>query len=129
MTIYNKLVDLRKNSYSPYSNFRVTSIVITKDGKEFNGVNIENAAYPVTVCGERVAMFGAYANGVKKEDIKELHLLTDSKGYGTPCGVCRQVMNELMNKDANVFIWKEGGEVVVKTVEELLPFAFGSENL
>lgn len=127
--IFKKLVELKNNSYSPYSKFRVSSIVILKDGTEFNGVNIENASYPATVCAERSAMFSVYSNGYKKEDIKELHLLTDSKGYGTPCGICRQVMSELLDLQTKIYIWKDDGQVLIKTVTELLPFEFGMENL
>ena len=64
-----KTFELLKNSYSPYSNFKVASSVITKDNKFFGGVNIENASYGLTMCAERSAIFNAISNGIKKEEI------------------------------------------------------------
>ena len=67
-----KLLRLLNNSYSPYSHFRVAAIVVTKDGQEFSGVNIENASYGATICAERVAITNAIANGVKKCDFRDM---------------------------------------------------------
>ena len=66
---------LLKNSYSPYSGFRVASICVMKDGKSFGGVNVENASYGATVCAERIAIFNAISAGYKKGDFKELHIM------------------------------------------------------
>lgn len=124
-----KLVDLKKKSYSPYSNFSVSAIVVTKDGKEFTGVNIENAAYGSSMCAERVALFKAFSEGYRKEDIKELHLAGDAPKYTMPCGACRQVMSELMDLKSNVICYDPKGNTSTHTVDELLPFSFTSEDL
>ena len=63
-----QLINLLKNSYSPYSNFRVASIAVMKDGKQFKGVNVENASYGACICAERSAIVSAISNGYKKHD-------------------------------------------------------------
>ena len=62
----DKLIKLLNNSYSPYSNFRVASIVVMNDGKEFSGVNVENASYGATICAERSAILSAISAGYKR---------------------------------------------------------------
>ena len=91
-----KLLELANNSYSPYSHFRVATIVVMKDGTEFKGVNVENAAYGSGICSERSAILAAISNGYKKGDFKELHCMcADSKRVSTSCFGCRQVISEL----------------------------------
>ena len=94
-----KLEKLLNNSYAKYSKFRVSCICVMNDGKEFNGVNVENASYGATICAERVAITSAIANGYKKGDFKELHIMVDSDKIGTPCFICRQVISEFFNLD------------------------------
>ena len=65
-----KLIKLFENSYSPYSKFRVASIVVMKDGKEFSGVNVENASYGAAICAERSAIVNAISAGYKRYDFK-----------------------------------------------------------
>ena len=74
-----KLVSLLKNSYSPYSHFRVAAIVIMKDGREFHGVNVENASYGATICAERSAILSAISAGYKKGDFQELYVMCDNE--------------------------------------------------
>ena len=125
-----KLLELGKNSYSPYSHFRVASIVVMKDGTEFKGVNVENASYGAAVCSERVAIFSAIANGYTKGDFKELHIMClDSNRISTSCFVCRQVISELFDKDVPITFYSPTGETKVYTVEELCPYPFSSEDL
>ncbi len=124
------LKEAQSMSIAPYSKFRVGAVVLTKDLKYHLGFNIENASYPATVCAERVALFSTYAQGYKKDDIISLGCITDSKNVGTCCGVCRQVMSELMPSHAPVYIFSSGFKDMLKTtVCELLPFAFTSEDL
>ena len=68
-----KLIKLLDNSYSPYSNFKVAAILITKDGKEFYGVNVENASYGASICAERSAIVSAISNGYKKYDFENIY--------------------------------------------------------
>ncbi len=125
----DKLLDLQKNSYSPYSNFAVSAIAIMKDGKEFNGVNVENAAYGAAICAERSAILSAISNGYKKGDFKEINIMTSSTGIGTPCFQCRQVISELFAKDSIVRCYSKNGEYKEFTVEELCPYPFGEDDL
>ena len=125
-----KLMKLAENSYSPYSHFRVATIVIMKDGREFQGVNVENAAYGSSICSERSAILAAISNGYTKGDFKELHCLcADSDRVSTSCFACRQVISELFDKDANCYFYANTGEVNKYTVRELCPYPFEEDDL
>ena len=80
-------VEMRKRSYNPYSHYAVGAALLTKSGKIFTGCNIENAAYPVTICAERTAMFKAVSEGSR--DFEAIAIATED-GLGYPCGSCRQ---------------------------------------
>lgn len=116
------------NAYAPYSNYHVGACVLTKNQETYIGANIENASYGATNCGERSAMFAAYSNGVRKEDIEAIAIVTDGDILAGPCGICRQVLSELMPMDAPIYL-SNGKESSVKTMRELLPFNFSSEDL
>ena len=125
-----ELLELGKNSYSPYSHYRVAAIAIMKDGKKFNGVNVENASYGACVCAERIAIFNAITAGYKKGDFKELHIMClDSKQISTSCFACRQVISELFDKKAQVICYSNKGETKIFTVEELCPYPFDEDDL
>ena len=117
-----------ENAYAPYSHYRVGACVLCKDGKTFKGVNIENASYGATNCGERTAIFTAYANGYRKDDIKAIAIVSNGKRIGTPCGICRQVLSELMPKDAPIIL-SNGKDEMITNIAELLPYDFGEEDL
>ena len=124
------LLKAQSNSYSPYSNFRVGAVIMTRDNHYHLGFNIENSAYGESMCAERVAIYHTYALGYKKDDIVSLSLITDSKEIGSPCGACRQVMSELLNDSVRVHIFNQDLKKELNTsVYELLPFAFSKENL
>ena len=126
----DKLMKLAENSYSPYSHFRVATIVVMKDRKEFVGVNVENAAYGSGICSERSAILSAISSGYKKGDFKELHCLcADSNRVSTSCFACRQVISELFDKDVPLFFYSNSGKSKVYTVEELCPYPFEEEDL
>ncbi len=116
------------NAYAPYSNYHVGACVLTKDGHTFLGANIENASYGATNCGERSAIFAAYSNGYRKEDIEALAIVTDGDILAGPCGICRQVLSELL-EDNTPIVLSNGKETDVKTIDELLPMRFTSEDL
>lgn len=124
-----KLKQLQKNSYSPYSNFKVSAIVVMNDGKEFSGVNVENASYGAAICAERSAIVSAVSSGYTKGSFKELHVMVGSGEIGMPCFICRQVISEMFPKDALVYCYSTKGEVLKYTVEEICPYPFGSEDL
>ena len=127
--MFNKLVELRNNSYAPYSNFRVSAILVTKDGKEFKGVNVENASYGATICAERSAIVSAISAGYKKGDFKEIHILTSSKKISVCCFVCRQVIAELCDKDMLIYCYDSNGNSKMFVVRELCPYLFDEEDL
>lgn len=125
--IYLKLKEIQKNAYVPYSNFRVASIC--KVGNEFfYGVNIENSAYPVTICGERSAICAAISKGHKKID--EVYLITDSTEIGTPCGLCRQFMSEFMPDDnQKITVFNANGDYRIYEIKDLLLDRFTKKDL
>jgi cytidine deaminase len=120
-------IDAKEKSYSPYSNFRVGAALLTKDGKVFQGANIENAAYGVTICAERTAAFAAKLDGY--DEFSTIAVTSDSNDYIPPCGSCRQVLLELCGEDLNVLITNGNGDVKSVSLKELLPFSFGDKNL
>ena len=125
-----KLKEVAKNSYSPYSNYRVATIVVMKDGKEFQGVNVESANYASSICSERSAILSAISNGYKKGDFKELHCLCiDSNRVSTSCFACRQVINELFDRDTPIYFYSNNGDCKKYTVEELCPYPFTGDDL
>ena len=123
------LVDLantaRERAYVPYSKYPVGSSLRTKSGRIFTGVNIENAAYPQTMCAERVAMFKAVSEGEKEFEV--ITVVTDNGG--SPCGGCRQVMAEFGLDTIVILSDGEGHIVEETTVKNLLPGAFTPEQL
>jgi cytidine deaminase len=116
---------VRKWAYTPYSNYQVGAAVLTDSGRIYDGVNIENAAFPVTVCAERTAIFKAVSNGERK--FKAIAIVT--KDGGMPCGSCRQVMAEF-SPEMLVIVADENGKIIAeKKLSDLLPGAFGADNL
>ena len=124
-----KLIKLLENSYSPYSKFRVSSIVVMKDGEEFSGVNVENASYGATICAERNAIIQAIAHGYKKGDFEKIYVMCDNDKIGMSCMLCRQVMIELCDKNMEVIEMNPNGDTEIHTVEELCPYPFTEEDL
>lgn len=125
----DKLIKLLNNSYSPYSKFRVATIVVMKDGKEFNGVNVENASYGAAICAERSAIVSAISAGYKKYDFKEIHVMCDSEKISSSCFICRQVITEFFEKQSKVVFYNNKGETIELTVEDICPYPFDSEDL
>ena len=124
-----KLINLQKNSYSPYSGFRVASICLMKDGKTFGGVNVENASYGATICAERVAITTAIANGYKKGDFSKLYVMCDSERVSSSCFLCRQMINEFYDRDSEVIFFSNDGDRQSYLVKDLCPYPFGSSDL
>lgn len=116
------------NAYAPYSNYHVGACVVTKDGSTFLGANIENASFGATNCGERSAIFAAYSNGYRKEDIEAIAIVTDGHRIGAPCGICRQVLSELLTDQTPIYL-SNGIDTVEKTIDDLLPMRFTQEDV
>ena len=114
-----------KHAYAPYSNYPVGAALRTKTGRVFTGVNVENAAYPQTMCAERVAIFKAVSEGEKEFEV--ITIVTDNGG--SPCGGCRQVMAEF-GLDTLVILADGTGKLTKETtVRNLLPDAFTPDRL
>jgi cytidine deaminase len=118
-------IEARRRAYAPYSNYPVGAALRTKSGKVFTGVNVENAAYPATICAERTAVFKAVSEGEREFEV----IAVVTANGGTPCGSCRQVLAEF-GLDTLVLIADGEGKLVQETtVKDLLPGAFTPEHL
>ncbi len=130
---YQKLIELakdaRKLAYTPYSHFPVGAALLTKDDKVYVGANIENASYPLCMCAERNAIYRSYLDGVRKDDIVAIVIVADTPNPCSPCGACRQVMSELLNKDTDVIMTNLNDNTQIVKVKDILPFAFSEEDL
>ena len=85
-------------------------------------------SYGATNCGERSAIFGAYSYGYRKDDIEVLAIVTDGGRIGAPCGICRQVLSELLNEDTPIVL-SNGIDMQITNIKELLPFSFSKDDL
>jgi len=118
-------VEAWEKAYAPYSNYSVGSALLTKSGEIFSGANIENAVYPLTICGERVAIFNAVSKGYTSFEA----IAVVTRNGGTPCGSCRQVMAEF-GMETLVLIANSDGEILQSLkVKDLLPSAFSDADL
>ena len=123
------LIDLaseaRRRAYAPYSNYQVGAALRTRSGRIFTGCNVENAAYPTSMCAERIAIFKAVSEGEMEFDV----IAVVTSNGGTPCGGCRQVLAEF-GLDTQVLIANDKGRLVQETtVAGLLPGAFIPKDL
>jgi len=115
----------RSRAYAPYSNYQVGAALLTKNGQIFIGVNVENAAYPDSICAERSAVFSAVSAGEREFEA----IAVATRNGGTPCGSCRQVLSEF-GLDIVVLLTDENENLLQeKTVRELLPGAFLPQDL
>ncbi|MGB9813323.1 MAG: cytidine deaminase [Thermovenabulum sp.] len=112
----------KNNAYAPYSKFKVGAAVSTKNGKVYNGCNIENASFGLTVCAERVALFKAYSEGEREIDV--IAVTADVDEPVSPCGACRQVILELAKGARILLSNKDGSKILATKPEELLPYGF-----
>jgi len=119
--LYEQALDVHANAYAPYSGFRVSAALRSKDGRTFVGVNVENASFPVTICAERGALMAAVAAGAR--DFAAIAVVTDAKDPAAPCGLCRQMLAEF-GLDLRVMLAGRDGPNTVVTLRELLPRAF-----
>ncbi len=123
------LIDLaneaRRRAYAPYSKYSVGAALRTKTGRVYTGVNVENAAYPVSICAERVAVFKAVSEG--EHEFEVIAVVTDNGG--SPCGSCRQVLAEFGLSTLVLIADGEGRLVKETSVGDLLPEAFQPRHL
>ncbi|RZT22314.1 MULTISPECIES: cytidine deaminase [Fictibacillus] len=117
----------REKAYVPYSKFQVGAALLSSEGKVYHGANIENAAYSLTCCAERTALFKAYTEG--DTTFTAIAVVADTKRPVPPCGACRQVISELCPPDMPVYLTNLHGDVQEIAVKDLLPGAFSPEDL
>ena len=114
--LYARAVAISERAYAPYSNFHVGAAVRARDGRVFEGVNVENAAYPLGICAERTALAVAVVEGYKPGELEEIAITAP------PCGGCRQWIHEFRLE--RVTFKNDAGELVTRTPAELLPETF-----
>ena len=122
-------LDARNRSYSPYSNFAVGAALLCQDGSVYIGANVENASYPLCMCAERNALYGAMMDGKQRDDFVALAIVADTEDACSPCGACRQVLSELFPSNAPIYMANLRGNMKIATIAELLPFAFDGDDL
>jgi cytidine deaminase len=126
MNLIEYAKEASKNSYSPYSNFKVGAALLTKSGKLYKGCNVENSAYSPSCCAERTAFLKAISEGEKEFDSIAIVGGKDDLPC-LPCGVCRQFMSEFCDKDFKIYV-NNNEEIKMYTLEELLPHSFELEK-
>jgi cytidine deaminase len=125
--LINSALNARRNSYSPYSNFKVGAALLTADGKTYTGTNIENATYGATVCAERTAFFKAVSEG--ERNFTAIAVAANGEGYCYPCGICLQVMAEFCGADNfEVITVKTADDYKIYKLKDLLPHGFSLKN-
>lgn len=118
-------MDAYKNSYAPYSDYGVGAALLTATGSIYQGCNVENASYGLSICAERNAIFAAVANG--ERDFMAMAIAATGECRPLPCGACRQVLSEFCGPEFPVFVVDGNGAAQRFTLAELIPHAFGSD--
>lgn len=111
--LYERAVTVANRAYAPYSHYLVGAVVLARDGRTFEGVNVENAAYPLGVCAEKTAIVSAVVAGCRPGDLEVIGITA------SPCGGCRQWLHEFRLE--RVTFRNDAGEVVTYAPPELLP--------
>lgn len=130
-TLIQEAINMLPKAYAPYSNFHVGAALLTKTGKIYRGVNIENASYGLCNCAERTAIFSAVKEG--ERDFDAICIVGGPKGeiedFCPPCGACRQVMSEFCKNDFSIILARSVEDYELHTLGELFPLSFNSDNL
>jgi cytidine deaminase len=119
--------EARDRAYAPYSGFRVGAGVLADDGRTFSAPNVENASYGMSLCAERGAVHKAVSEGAGR--LEAVAVVSSGEGHTWPCGACRQVLYEFGRGELVVISEAPGGELEEHTLAELLPNAFGPDDL
>ena len=125
--LFDAAKTIQARAYVPYSCFRVGAAILTPEGQVFSGCNVENAAYPQGACAETGAISAMIAGGGTR--IAAILVVGDGEALVTPCGGCRQRIREFASPDAPIHVAGPEGVRRSFTLEELLPWSFGLENL
>jgi cytidine deaminase len=125
--LFKAASEAQARAYAPYSRFRVGAAVLSESGAVYAGCNVENAAYPIGTCAEAAAIAAMVAAGDTR--ITAILVVGDGAALVTPCGACRQRIRELAAHDTPVHVAGAGGVRKSFRLADLLPFAFGPDNL
>jgi cytidine deaminase len=124
-----KAIEAMNHSYSPYSNRQVGAAILLSNGKEYTGCNIENSSFGATVCAERVAVWKAVSENGGDIKIVAVAVATEASPPWSPCGLCRQVINEFVDKNCAITLVNKSGESITHTHQDLLPHGFDRSAL
>lgn len=121
--LMNKAKEISKNSYSPFSRFAVGAAVLTPDGNIYQGCNVENSSFGLTICAERCAIFKAVSEG--QRIITAIAIYSPNSDSCYPCGACRQVMYEFQSDDEEIEVITENmGQLEINKLSYFLPCGF-----
>lgn len=118
-------LEVRQRAYAVYSHYHVGAALLSKDGQVFTGCNIENAAYPAGICAERTALVKAVSEGVREF----LAVVVATDNGGSPCGICRQMLNEFAPEIWVILVDEHGQISLEQPLNELLPHSFSPSHL
>ena len=125
--LFKAAKEVREKAHVPYSKFKVGAAFLTESNDIISGCNVENAAYPQTQCAEATAIGNLISQGHKS--IKEIVIIGSGKLLCSPCGGCRQRIREFANLEVKIHMCNTSRHLKTSTLEELLPYSFGPENL
>lgn len=116
-----------EQAYAPYSTFHVGVCLESESGQLFSGCNIENASYSLTLCAESTAIAAMISAGDKT--IRRLVIVSSGADFCSPCGACRQRLLEFAAEPMEIYLFNPAGELRTHTLQELLPYTFGKNDL
>lgn len=122
-----RLAAIRKKAYAPYSNFHVAAIIVSNSGQFYEGCNVENASYSLTLCAEASAIAQMIVAG--EREIESVWLQSSGKQVCAPCGACRQQIFEFANQSTTVYLCDEFSMVRQVSIGEILPLSFDKSLL
>jgi cytidine deaminase len=128
-SLKKKAIQAMQNSYSPYSQRQVGAVIQLTNGKEFTGCNIENSSFGATVCAERVAVWKAVSEEGPNIQIAAVYVATEASPPWSPCGLCRQVINEFVAKKCEIHLVNVAGDHIEHLHHDLLPHGFDRSAL
>ena len=127
--LFEKALESYYKAYAPYSKFSVGAAILADDGNIITGCNVEIASYGLTICAERNAIFNAYNQGYRKENLVKILITGNTPKPISPCGACRQVISELLSDNAVVILTNINGDMIEFTKDGLLPYGFTEGDL
>lgn len=119
-----KAKEARLKAYAPYSKFLVGAAALMNDGSYVLGCNVENVSYGLSNCAERTCLFSMIAQGLSPKDVKMFCIIGSTNEPISPCGACRQVMDELLLPETPVILANLNGDYKTYLVKDLLPYQF-----